>query len=59
MNYWKQLSHVMMYFRADEDDKAKLPKSFIGGFLEVRSKPRCHEQSGPLLTLDTGTKLKS
>ena len=25
----------MKYFRVEEDDKAKLPKSFLGGFLEV------------------------
>lgn len=46
MNYWKQLSHVMMYFRADEDDKAKLPKSFIGGFLEVRANSARPDTSG-------------
>lgn len=37
LNYWKQLSHVMKYFRADEDPNARLPKNFISGFLEVRS----------------------
>ena len=37
MNYWKQTSHVMKYFRTDEDENAKLPKNFIQGFLEVRS----------------------
>jgi NADH dehydrogenase (ubiquinone) 1 alpha subcomplex subunit 6 len=37
MNYWKQLNHVMKYFRVEEDSKAKLPENFISGFLEVRS----------------------
>ncbi|KAJ9612520.1 ndufa6 NADH-ubiquinone oxidoreductase subunit [Cladophialophora chaetospira] len=36
LNYWKQSTHVMKYFRADEDELAKLPKNFISGFLEVR-----------------------
>jgi hypothetical protein len=35
MNYWKQLSHVMKYFRAEEEPKARLPQNFITGFLEV------------------------
>ena len=35
MNYWKQLTHVMKYFRTEEDEKAQLPKNFINGFLEV------------------------
>jgi hypothetical protein len=36
LNFWKQLSHVLKYFRAEEDPKARLPKTFIAGFLEVR-----------------------
>lgn len=35
MNYWKQLNHVMKWFRAEEDPKSKLPQNFISGFLEV------------------------
>lgn len=35
MNYWKQVSHIMKYFRAEEDPKAQLPSNFISGFLEV------------------------
>lgn len=35
LNYWKQLSHVLKYFRAEEDPKARLPANFINGFLEV------------------------
>ncbi|KAK2782746.1 hypothetical protein FQN52_004650 [Onygenales sp. PD_12] len=37
LNYWKQLSHVMKYFRAEEDPTAKLPKNFMSGFLEGRN----------------------
>ncbi|KIW75619.1 hypothetical protein Z517_10361 [Fonsecaea pedrosoi CBS 271.37] len=37
LNYWKQYSHVMKYFRVDEDENAKLPKNFIQGFLEGRN----------------------
>lgn len=37
LNFWKQLSHVLKYFRAEEDPKARLPNNFINGFLEVRS----------------------
>ena len=35
LNYWKQLSHVMKYFRAEEDPSTKLPNNFMTGFLEV------------------------
>ena len=35
LNYWKQLSHVMKYFRKEEDPTARLPKNFMSGFLEV------------------------
>ena len=35
LNFWKQLTHVLKYFRAEEDPKAALPKNFIQGFIEV------------------------
>lgn len=35
LNFWKQLTHILKYFRSDEDPKAALPKNFIQGFLEV------------------------
>jgi len=35
LNFWKQLTHVLKYFRSEEDPKAALPKTFIQGFLEV------------------------
>jgi len=37
LNYWKQLTHVLKYFRTEEDPKVKLPSNFIGGFLEGRN----------------------
>jgi NADH dehydrogenase (ubiquinone) 1 alpha subcomplex subunit 6 len=37
LNFWKQLSHVLKYFRAEEDPKARLPANFINGFLEGRN----------------------
>ncbi len=37
MNYWKQVTHVLKYFRAEEDPRVRLPKDFMTGFLEVRS----------------------
>ncbi|CAN9367966.1 unnamed protein product [Alternaria alternata] len=37
LNFWKQLSHVLKYFRAEEDPKARLPNNFINGFLEGRN----------------------
>nr|OQO20552.1 hypothetical protein B0A51_11728 [Rachicladosporium sp. CCFEE 5018] len=37
LNYWKQLTHVLKYFRSEEDKTAALPKNFIQGFLEVRT----------------------
>lgn len=41
LNFWKQLTHVLKYFRAEEDPKARLPKTFIAGFLEVRNNSCC------------------
>jgi hypothetical protein len=40
LNFWKQLSHVLKYFRAEEEPKARLPANFINGFLEVRDQSR-------------------
>jgi len=37
MNYWKQLSHVLKYFSAEEGTGTRLPQNFIGGFLEGRN----------------------
>jgi len=37
LNYWKQLSHVMQYFRMEEEPAARLPPNFISGFLEGRN----------------------
>ncbi|RMZ09028.1 hypothetical protein D0862_03748 [Hortaea werneckii] len=39
LNFWKQLTHVLKYFRAEEDPKARLPKNFIQGFIEVHFLP--------------------
>lgn len=36
MNFWKQTTHVMTYFKEENFRGAKrLPSSFIEGFLEV------------------------
>ena len=35
LNYWKQLPHVMKYFRSEEDPSTKLPNNFVQGFLEA------------------------
>jgi NADH dehydrogenase (ubiquinone) 1 alpha subcomplex subunit 6 len=35
LNFWKQLTHVLKYFRAEEEPKARLQPNFINGFLEV------------------------
>jgi len=37
LNYWKQLTHVLKYFRTDEDAKSQLPKTFMQGFIEGRN----------------------
>ena len=42
LNFWKQTSQVMKYFRTDEDENAKLPKNFMSGFLEVRTEVALH-----------------
>ena len=35
LNYWKQLPHILKYFRAEEDPTARRPTNFMSGFLEV------------------------
>jgi len=40
LNFWKQLSHVLKYFRTEEDPQARLPANFIEGFLQVRLHPK-------------------
>ncbi|KAH8597997.1 hypothetical protein B0O99DRAFT_591906 [Bisporella sp. PMI_857] len=37
LNYWKQLPHILKYFRAEEDPTARLPQNFMSGFLEGRN----------------------
>ncbi|KAL0637149.1 hypothetical protein Q9L58_003798 [Maublancomyces gigas] len=37
MNYWKQIPHIMKYFRVEEDPKAKISSSFMTNFLEGRN----------------------
>ena len=37
LNYWKQLPHVLKYFRETEDPTARLPQNFMQGFLEVEA----------------------
>lgn len=47
LNFWKQLSHVMKYFRKEEDPTARLPKNFMQGFLEVSTMPKQGSLWGP------------
>ena len=54
LNYWKQLTQVMKFFREEEDPNARLPKNFISGFLEVCG---CSQRLLPVLTCFTGKKL--
>ena len=35
LNYWKQLPHILKYFRAEEEPNARRPQNFMTGFLEV------------------------
>ncbi|TAQ90448.1 hypothetical protein B7494_g1250 [Chlorociboria aeruginascens] len=37
LNYWKQLPHILKYFRPEEDPSSRLPQNFISGFLEGRN----------------------
>jgi NADH dehydrogenase (ubiquinone) 1 alpha subcomplex subunit 6 len=37
MNFWKQTTHVMSYFKGENfRGEKRLPSSFMTGFLEVR-----------------------
>ena len=35
LNFWKQIPHVMKYFRETENPTAGLPQNFMQSFLEV------------------------
>lgn len=35
MNYWKQISQLMKYFRSEEDSRSRVPTNFMTSFLEV------------------------
>ena len=37
LNYWKQVSNILKYFRPEEDPSSRLPQNFMSGFLEVCS----------------------
>jgi NADH dehydrogenase (ubiquinone) 1 alpha subcomplex subunit 6 len=51
LNFWKQLTHVLKYFRAEEEPKAQLPKNFIQGFIEVRLPTHSKKQNQALTIL--------
>jgi len=40
MNYWRQATHIMSYFKGENfrGDK-RLPSNFMQGFLEVSASP--------------------
>ncbi|CAZ82535.1 unnamed protein product [Tuber melanosporum] len=37
MNYWKQIPHIMKYFRTEEDPRTRLSSNFMNNFLEGRN----------------------
>ncbi|KAK6541698.1 hypothetical protein TWF694_007491 [Orbilia ellipsospora] len=37
MNYWKQLPHLMHYFRSGKQSDVHIPKTFMDNFLEGRN----------------------
>lgn len=39
MNFWKQTTHVMSYFKGENIRGEKRPSSFMAGFLEVGHAP--------------------
>lgn len=55
LNYWKQIPHVMKYFREQENPTARLPENFMQSFLEVSPKFRRKQSYG--LTVPPGAQL--
>lgn len=49
------MTHIMKYFRKEEDPTARLPNNFISGFLEVRDIPVRTVDVTVELTLIIGT----
>ncbi|KAF3169180.1 hypothetical protein TWF225_011422 [Orbilia oligospora] len=37
MNYWKQLPHLMNYFRSEQEPNSHIPKNFMDNFLQGRN----------------------
>jgi len=58
MNYWRQTTHVMSYFKEENfrGDK-RLPNNFITGFLEVSSHSECRHRA-PVFNTVPGTQLE-
>ena len=52
MNFWKQTTHVMSYFKEENfrGDK-RLPSNFMAGFLEVSTEQNDGEESKSLLLM--------
>ena len=55
LNYWKQLPHILKYFRAEEDPNARRQQNFMSGFLEVQSNLSWPESSLANLKSRVGT----
>lgn len=55
LNYWKQIPHVMKYFREQENPTARLPENFMQSFLEVS--PKSGRQLNYGLTFSLGAQL--
>ena len=56
LNYWKQVPHVLKFFRETENPTARLPENFMQGFLEVRTVCQFKQMIG--LTWIIGSELR-
>ena len=59
MNFWKQLPHLLKYFRAEEEPSAQRPKNFINGFLEVCCSSILPDFNSRLTLCNPGTQLNA
>lgn len=58
LNFWKQIPHVMKYFRETENPTARLPDNFMQAFLEVEWPHRLYIASSNADSVLLGSQLR-
>ena len=60
MNFWRQTTHIMSYFKEESLHRTKdRPTNFLSGFLEVRTHNPCHQRGFTNTTFRVATRAGS